>query len=126
MEWPVSVKGVVFDDSGDTLLGLNERDEWELIGGRLEHGEQPEDALVREFVEESGLRVTPIRLVTTYVFEPIPNREVLILVYACRLDGGQLRVSDEHTRLHFHALPLSPSLAIPSGYRRAIELGRHG
>lgn len=36
MQWSVSVKGVVFDRHGRVLLGLNDRDEWELLGGRLD------------------------------------------------------------------------------------------
>ncbi|WP_435838167.1 NUDIX domain-containing protein [Streptomyces chrestomyceticus] len=62
--WPVSVKGVAFDARGRVLLLRNERDEWELPGGRLEigsaGGEQvpdptPEAALEREVREETGL-----------------------------------------------------------------------
>lgn len=38
--WSVSVKGVLF--IGDEVVLLkNERDEWELPGGRLETGEEP-------------------------------------------------------------------------------------
>lgn len=122
MRWPVSVKGVLFDDVGEVLLGLNDRDEWELIGGRLEHGEQPEEALVREFREESGLDVVPSGLVTAYCFDPVPGRTVLIVVYRCLLVGGRLRGSDEHSNVRFHPLPLPSSLALPHGYRHAIEL----
>ena len=124
MNWAVSVKGVLFDDAHRTLLGLNDRDEWELIGGRLEPGEQPDDAVVREFHEEAGLDITTTRLVTAYSFEPVPGREVLILAYACRLQGGTLRVSPEHRRLQFHDQPLASSLPLPNGYRRAIEMCR--
>ncbi|SJM68745.1 hypothetical protein FM112_13590 [Gulosibacter sp. 10] len=38
MRWPVSVKGVVLDEDDGVLLGMNDRDEWELLGGRLEPG----------------------------------------------------------------------------------------
>lgn len=38
--FPVSVKGVVVRD-GRVLLLRNERDEWELPGGKLELGEEP-------------------------------------------------------------------------------------
>lgn len=61
--WPVSVKGVVLDADDRVLLLRNERDEWELPGGRLEIGgpdgavvadESPRAALEREIREETG------------------------------------------------------------------------
>ena len=39
---------------GKVLLLRNERDEWELPGGKLEVGEDPADCVVREITEESG------------------------------------------------------------------------
>ncbi len=52
--WPVSVKGVVL--RGDrVVLCHNDRDEWELPGGRLEDGESPEECVVREIAEELGI-----------------------------------------------------------------------
>ena len=38
----------------------------DLPGGGLEHGEAPEDAVVREFREETGLVVTSLRLLGSY------------------------------------------------------------
>ena len=50
--FPVSVKGILFWDSRVPLL-LNERDEWELPGGRLEiSGTSPEACVCRELKEE--------------------------------------------------------------------------
>ena len=53
MNFPVSIKGVLVE-AGRVVLLENERDEWELPGGRLEPGEAPETCLVREFAEELG------------------------------------------------------------------------
>src|SRR5690625_4210691 len=36
---------------------------WNLPGGRIEHGEAPTDTLVREFGEETGLRIAAYELV---------------------------------------------------------------
>jgi 8-oxo-dGTP pyrophosphatase MutT (NUDIX family) len=46
----------IFDDRGCVLLVL-ERDEWAYPGGRLEPGETPEEAAVREAREEAGIEV---------------------------------------------------------------------
>ena len=46
----------VFDERRRVLLVL-ERDEWSYPGGRLEPGETPEQAAVREAREEAGIEV---------------------------------------------------------------------
>ena len=55
--FPVSVKGVVIRD-GRVLLLRNERDEWELPGGKLELGEDPAGCVAREITEEVGWPIT--------------------------------------------------------------------
>lgn len=130
MAWIVSIKGVLFDDQGRVLLGLNEHREWELIGGQLEPGEQPEQTLVREFQEEAGLDIQPGRLLGSYVFTPVAGgREVLIVAFECSAESVAVTPSDEHQVLEFHSLPLADTVKIPRGYaemiRRAHEQRAH-
>ena len=53
---------ILENDKGEFLLYLRDNksgipfpDHWDLIGGHVEEGETPEEALVREFKEELGL-----------------------------------------------------------------------
>ena len=55
--YPVSIKGVLRAPGGEIVLLLNEREEWELPGGRIEHGESSAECLQREIAEELGLQV---------------------------------------------------------------------
>jgi ADP-ribose pyrophosphatase YjhB (NUDIX family) len=55
--WSVSVKGVLIR-AAHTVLLKNERNEWELPGGKLDHGESPDQRVVREIREDSGSRPT--------------------------------------------------------------------
>jgi 8-oxo-dGTP pyrophosphatase MutT (NUDIX family) len=57
MFYPVSVKGVLFTPEQKVVLLKNERNAWELPGGRLEPFETPEDCLAREIQEELNIQV---------------------------------------------------------------------
>jgi mutator protein MutT len=118
---PVSVKGVVVHE-GRLLLLLNERDEWELPGGRLERGETPQQCLRREVFEEVGWHVDVGPLLDAWVYEVLPRRRVLIVTYACSTAAGlpSPRVSDEHRRAALFAVGDLDGLPLPDGYRRSI------
>jgi len=99
MNFPVSIKGVLVE-AGRVVLLENERGEWELPGGRLEPGEAPTTCLVREFAEELGAAVVVASIIDCWVYEVLPQREVVIITYGVqRCDEEELRVSDEHRRL---------------------------
>jgi hypothetical protein len=82
------VKGVALDAQRRVLLLKNERDEWELPGGRLETGSSggavpaddgSESALEREIQGETGWEVKAGSLIDggVWIYEPIPVRRVL-------------------------------------------------
>ncbi|MFT4107992.1 NUDIX domain-containing protein [Propionicimonas sp.] len=122
--WEVSVKGVLRRE-GRVLLALNDRDEWELPGGRLEADENPHQALVREFEEESGLAVEPGALLLVEPLEVIPGHRVLIVAYACEEGAvAGLRISAEHRDLAWFAPADLGALRLPHVYRDAIGMGR--
>lgn len=67
------VAGLLFDDLGDIVLLMRKRKPaWQAgklnaIGGRIEPGESPVAAMIREFEEEAGARVldwTPLAVLT--------------------------------------------------------------
>lgn len=119
--WPVSIKGVV-TASGRVLLLLNERDEWELPGGRLEPGESPPGCVEREIREETGLTVTATGVVDTWVYPVRQDRSVLIVTYRCDdlTVVPALRVSDEHRTARWVPLEICDTYPMPAGYLRSI------
>ena len=118
---PVSIKGVLLVER-KVVLVRNERDEWELPGGRLEIGETPEEALAREFEEELSIRVEPLSVIDSYLFEVVPSKHVFIVTYGCRLHGQFKPVlSAEHKEIGLHALADLGTIPLPAGYARSIR-----
>lgn len=122
--FPVSVKGVVVHD-GRVLLLENDRDEWELPGGRIEIGETPEDCVAREIAEESGWRVTTGPILDSWMYYiSIACTNVFIVTYGCHLvnavDAVTPVLSDEHHDIALFAEAEVYSLDMPAGYKRSI------
>ena len=121
MAYPVSIKGVLLI-GGKVVLVKNDRDEWELPGGRMDPGETHAQTLVREFREELAIDVEPLEFVDDYDFEVIPSRHVHVVTYGCRLRGAfKLALSAEHTAFGLHALDDLERIPLPAGYARSIR-----
>ncbi|HJL20145.1 MAG TPA: (deoxy)nucleoside triphosphate pyrophosphohydrolase [Sandaracinaceae bacterium LLY-WYZ-13_1] len=95
---------VVRDGPGEPVL-LTRRPEgthlagyWELPGGKVEPGEDPEHAVVRECREELGVELE-VRDILEVVWHAYRDKAVLLLFYDCRWIGGTL----EHLGVADHA-----------------------
>ena len=67
------------------------KDGWEFPGGKVEPGETPETALVREIREELAVEISVGELLTTVEYD-YPNFHLTMHCYLCRLTGGELRL----------------------------------
>ncbi|MBC7926232.1 MAG: NUDIX hydrolase [Bryobacteraceae bacterium] len=93
----LGVGALIFDDEARILLvkrgGEPLKDWWSLPGGVLETGETLEQGVCREVLEETGLTVEPIRMLT--LFERImPDDEgraeyhYVLVDYICKVISG--------------------------------------
>lgn len=114
------VGAIVFDAADSLLLVRRGRPphagSWSLPGGRVEAGETPQQAVVREVAEETGLLVVPERLVGRVERDGSDGAVYVIDDYACTAVGGRLLAGDDANdarfvdRLGLDELTLSPGL----------------
>ena len=112
------VAAALFDAQGRILLAQRPEGKqlaglWEFPGGKLEPGETPEAALVRELAEELSIAVNEASLEPlTFASFTYPAFHLLMPLYGCRSWSGSIRPREgqatawvEKTRLRDYPAP---------------------
>jgi 8-oxo-dGTP diphosphatase len=128
MKLQVGVKALIQNDRGQYLLlrraqtMVNETEtHWDIPGGRIEPEEALHDALRREIVEETGLRIEtePELLTAQDIFVPAADLHVVRLTY--RLRGyGEVALSHEHQDTKWVTLEEALALNLDPYLREAL------
>jgi mutator protein MutT len=106
---------VITNAEGHVLLcHRTDLEAWNLPGGRVEVGETPWQAVVREVEEEVGLVVEATELVGIY---SVPSRADLVFTFRCSKFSGEPRLSNEANQIAWFA----PSVLPFSTLRRHVE-----
>ncbi len=135
----VGVGGLVVRDGKVLLIRRGKQPlfgRWTLPGGTLELGESLEEAVVRELLEETGVRVRPLELLT--VFDRIERADgrvvyhYVIVDYLCEYLSGEPQGASDALEAAFVSEAELPALDLPAkgvevvadGLRRARALAR--
>jgi 8-oxo-dGTP pyrophosphatase MutT (NUDIX family) len=89
---------------------------WEPPAGRLQPGESFEEGAIRELYEETGMLISPQRIIATWVGEATSGRRLASVTYAGKIDGGEVRLSEEH--LDHRWVTLEEWMSLPSWWSR--------
>lgn len=121
-------------ETGDLLLLRRARDldfaagVWEDISGRMHQGERPEDALVREIREETGIQDVQVtgmlRMWQAFRGREQAEFEIVGIAHACRTSTREVVLSGEHEEYRWlrpeEALVIAGSPGIQASIRAFI------
>lgn len=114
------VAAALVDRDGRVLLarrpdGKQHAGLWEFPGGKIDAGERPEAALIRELAEELAIDVNAACLApATFASTSIGERQLMLLLYVCRKWRGVPRAVEASALrwvrpVEMHALPMPPA-----------------
>ena len=102
---------------GRAMAGL-----WEFPGGKVDDGELPEAALVRELNEELGIEANPADLAPAcFASAPLGERHMILLLYLCRRWQGEPRPLDA-VALRWERPAAMRALAMPPADTPLVDL----
>lgn len=105
----VFAAAVIFNANGEVLLVKSTYQRfhpWGLPGGSLDYGESPENAVLREVHEETGLTIAIEKLLFVKTWTP----DRVGLYYICRIADGEFQPSDEVSEFGYFTLKNLPDV----------------
>lgn len=115
----IEVVGAIIKDGDRYLVGQRPAHKsqgglWEFMGGKIEKGETPEQALARECREELNIEIDNERIVDSVVHE-YPEKTIRLTLIGCTPKTGSTPKALEHqqikwvTREEMHTLDFAPA-----------------
>jgi len=114
----IAVNAVVLNAQGEALLAKRtDNGLWCIPGGHVDLGETLEAAVLRELLEEAGLRAKVLRLVGIYSdpqnslhIAQGPEWHTIRVTFLCEVTGGTITPSEETSEIKYFPLGALPPL----------------
>ena len=84
---------------------------WALPGGFVEYGENPQNAIIRELKEETGLHTEIKDLLNIFSIDSILHGHVIVAIYNTRIISGEERAGDDVSAVRYFPINGLPPLA---------------
>lgn len=111
----VDIRGLVLRGSNILLVKEMADGKWSLPGGWAEVGFSPKEVVVKEFREETGLEVTPTRLLAVFdkKMHPHPAQPYTVykMAFLCEIIGGEIRKGFDMLDVAYFPLNALPPLS---------------
>lgn len=120
---PFACDGILIEN--DRILLIKRAKEpdlgkWAIPGGRIEEDETAEECLKREFKEETGLDVEPVKLIGIYSDPARDPRKIIGASYFVKKTGGELKAGDDAGEAEWFELDKIPS-ELAFDHKKIIE-----
>ena len=119
-KFPVSIKAIIIDKN-KVLCLKNERNEWDLPGGKIEFNEDIENCLIREIKEETNLSVENLNILKPLNLK-FNDVSVIVLIYSASIScDSPVIISHEHSEYNFFSKSEIKNLNLLENYKNLIE-----
>lgn len=97
----VIVKGIISYNNKVLIIKRSDYDKispgkWEFVGGKIDFGENLEEALIREVMEETQLEIKIEKILYATTSMVNPKKQAVIVVYKCSANEPYVKLSEEH------------------------------
>jgi ADP-ribose pyrophosphatase YjhB (NUDIX family) len=124
-----ATSAIVLNDAGEILLQeRSDNNSWALPGGMMNPGESVAQCVIREVKEETGLDVEPEYIVGVYsnpahivAYSDGEVRQQFSICFFCTLLNGEIKISDESSKVSFFSLQEALQLKMHPSIRLRIQ-----
>lgn len=101
----IDVVGAIITDGDRYLVGQRAANKaqgglWEFMGGKIEQGETPEQALARECREELSLEIENEHIIDSVIHE-YPEKTIRLILISCSPKSGSIPKALEHQQIRW-------------------------